>query len=130
MSRLAVTVTFTAVAPAESGEMAIRRQVADWAFHAATDLDGRGVPVFDWKVEVKPPALMDAQPVPVKVDSRIAFGIEYYTSLTAAEARGRQVRQEGQTYNGGYFHGQPCGRDASWDYTDDTHGRLYAVTVR
>lgn len=66
----------------------------------------------------------------VKHDSRTAFGINFYDSEEEAVEQGAKVRASGQTYNGGYFHGRPCGRDATWDHTDrETGQKLYAVTV-
>ena len=69
-------------------------------------------------------------PQPVKIDSRICFGIAYFTSKKDAEAYDRYVREQGLTYNGGYFHGMSCGRDATWDHVDQSSGKqLYAVTM-
>ena len=67
---------------------------------------------------------------PVKTDSRICFGIAYYTSEADADAMGLYVARAGQTYNGGFFHGMQCGRDKGFDYVDDTLGPLFAVTTR
>lgn len=69
-------------------------------------------------------------PTPVKHDSRICFGIDYFTSASDADTYAAVVRKRGDTYNGGFFHGMSCGRDKGFDYTDAKHGRLYAVTVR
>lgn len=71
-----------------------------------------------------------AAPTPVKIDSRICFGIHYFASAKDADTYAAVVRKRGDTYNGGFFHGMACGRDKSFDYTDTEHGRLYAVTVR
>lgn len=69
-------------------------------------------------------------PKPVKVDSRICFAIAYYASEAEAMEADRLGRIAGHTYNGGWFHGMPCGRDKGWDYTDETTGKkLYAVTA-
>jgi hypothetical protein len=68
-------------------------------------------------------------PTPVKLDSRICFGIAYFATEADADAYAAHVRKVGQTYNGGYFHGMPCGRDTSWDHVDrETGQQLYAVT--
>lgn len=64
----------------------------------------------------------------VKEEQRICFGLRWYDSEQEAIAYGEEVRKQGITYNGGWFHGRPCGRDPSWDYTDETGRRLYAVT--
>ena len=69
-----------------------------------------------------------ALPTPAKLDVRICFGIAYFTTLKDADRYAAHQRKIGATYNGGYFHGMPCGRDASWDYVDPTLGQLYAVT--
>lgn len=67
-------------------------------------------------------------PTPVKIDSRICFGIAYFTSETDAVAYHEYVRSIGATYNGGYFHGMACGRDKTWDHVDPKLGQLFAVT--
>ena len=70
-----------------------------------------------------------AVPTPVKLDSRICFAIAYFTSEADAIAYDAHVRATGQTYNGGWFDGMPCGRDKGWDYVDATLGQLFAVTT-
>jgi len=67
-------------------------------------------------------------PQPVKVDSRICFAISYYATEADANLVAADVQRRGQTYNGGFFHGMPCGRDPFRDYDDPVLGRLYAVT--
>lgn len=69
-------------------------------------------------------------PQPVKSESRICFGIKWFSSEADAQAYAKVVQERGETYNGGYFHGMPCGRDKGFDYVDDTLGPLYAVTGR
>lgn len=71
---------------------------------------------------------MTILPTPVKLDSRICFGIAYFSSETDADRYAKHVRSKGMTYNGGYFDGMPCGRDKSWDHVDPTLGPLFAVT--
>ena len=68
-------------------------------------------------------------PSPVKIDSRICFGIAYFATETDAQAYAAHVRSIGVTYNGGYFDGMPCGRDKSFDHVDPTLGQLFAVTM-
>ena len=68
-------------------------------------------------------------PTPVKVDSRIGFAIEYFTTEADAMAYDAMVRERGDTYNGGWFHGMACGREKQWDYVDATLGPLFAVTT-
>lgn len=70
----------------------------------------------------------DPPPTPVKRDSRICFGIAYFSTETDADRYAKDVRRRGLTYNGGYFHGAPCGRAGSFDHDDPQLGRLYAVT--
>jgi len=69
-------------------------------------------------------------PAPFKSQGRICFGINWYRTEAEAIEAGEIVRERGETYNGGYFHGMPCGRDKQWDYDDADAGRLYAVTTR
>lgn len=68
-------------------------------------------------------------PEPVKTDVRICFGIHWFTSEEDAKAWGDYSRNvAGNYYNGGYFHGMPCGRDKGHDYVDKELGQLYAAT--
>jgi hypothetical protein len=68
-------------------------------------------------------------PIPVKTSSRICFGIHYYASEAEAQRAAELVRASGATYNGGYMHGVPCGREPHHDHTDKESGlQLYAVT--
>ena len=68
-----------------------------------------------------------APPKPDKYDSRICFGIAYFKSETDAETYAAHVRKLGITYNGGYYHGMPCGRETTWDHTVDGV-KFFAVT--
>lgn len=66
---------------------------------------------------------------PVKQESRTCFGIEWYTTEEDAMMADARVRKEGRTYNGGLYHGMPCGRDRQWDHFDQKLGtHLFAVT--
>jgi len=68
-------------------------------------------------------------PTPVKTDVRICFGIHWFATEKDAEIWGNHSFKSGNYYNGGYYHGRPCGRDKSWDYTDkDTGESFYAAT--
>lgn len=59
-------------------------------------------------------------------DSRICFGVIWYTTEEAAD---RACSKVTGTYNGGMFDGMPCGRRSDWDYTNkDTGQRYFAVT--
>lgn len=69
-------------------------------------------------------------PEPVKTDSRSCFGIEFFRSEEEAQKFHEHVRERGDTYNGGFFHGMRCGRDRSFDHDDPVLGHLYAVTTR
>ena len=85
---------------------------------------------------------------PADIDSRICFGIEFYDSEEKAGYATLITKVQGNTYNGGWFHGMACGRDTSFDYvvTQETLDRarphdalitqkikagtkLYAVTI-
>lgn len=70
------------------------------------------------------------KPVPVQTDSRICFGLEWYATETDAKRAAKIIRDRGDTYNGGYFHGSPCGRETSFDYTDESGRKLFAVSTR
>lgn len=50
------------------------------------------------------------------MDSRSCFGIEYYDSEDKALYATLLTKLMGNTYNGGFFHGMPCGREKSFDY--------------
>lgn len=65
---------------------------------------------------------------PVKIDSRICFSISYFESEKEADIYADYVVKQGFTYNGGFYHGMPCGRDKSCDYEDENGKKLYAVT--
>ena len=53
---------------------------------------------------------------PADIDSRICFGIHFYDSEEKARYATLITQVQGNTYNGGWFHGMPCGRDTSFDY--------------
>lgn len=76
----------------------------------------------------KKPAKKTSEPVPVKSEQRICFGIAWYKTEAEANAADAICRERGYTYNGGWLDGKPCGRDSAWDYDDPVHGRLYACT--
>jgi len=69
---------------------------------------------------------------PVQVDARIAFTLLYYDTPAAAEQAAEATRAAGNTYNGGWFHGEPCGRETQFDHTPaagpNKGKRLYAVS--
>jgi len=69
-----------------------------------------------------------ATPAPVLRDGRICFGISYFATETDANAYAAEVQRRGETYNGGFFDGMPCGREKHRDYVHPTFGQLYAVT--
>lgn len=62
-------------------------------------------------------------------DSRIAFGIDYFASEEDAITAALIVAKRGDTYNGGWYHGEPTGRTPWFDFEKDGV-KLYAVTVR
>lgn len=53
---------------------------------------------------------------PADIDSRICFGIHFYDSEEKAGYATLITKLQGNTYNGGWFHGMACGRDTSFDY--------------
>lgn len=53
---------------------------------------------------------------PADIDSRICFGIHFYDSEEKARYATLITQVQGNTYNGGWFHGMACGRDTSFDY--------------
>jgi hypothetical protein len=64
----------------------------------------------------------------VFVDERICFGILWFATEADAAIAHDAVREEGRCYNGGYFHGMPCGRSKTWDQPDEAGAMTYAVT--
>ena len=61
-------------------------------------------------------------------ETRICFGINWYELEEDAVRADKETRKQGNYYNGGMFHGMRCGRDRTWDYTDDDGIKWYAVT--
>jgi len=53
---------------------------------------------------------------PADIDSRICFGIHFFDTEEKARYATLITKVQGNTYNGGWFHGMPCGRDTSFDY--------------
>jgi hypothetical protein len=64
----------------------------------------------------------------VAMESRICFGIKWFASEEDAHVYDQYVRKMGWTYNGGFYHGCPLGRDPRFDRTVDGVKR-YAVTT-
>lgn len=48
---------------------------------------------------------------------RISMAVRYFSSEADADRYGELVRKTGATYNGGWFHGSPLGRDRGYDHT-------------
>ena len=61
-------------------------------------------------------------------DGRICFSILFFKDPKDAAEAAQAVVKAGDTYNGGFFHGKPCGREPSWDYVDPDGVKWYAVT--
>jgi len=60
---------------------------------------------------------------------RICFGLIYYPTKESADRAGLVVAKSNAEYNGGWFHGMKCGREANRDYIDKETGQpYYAVT--
>ncbi len=72
---------------------------------------------------------MSTLPTPVKRDSRSCFSIVWFKTEEEALQYHKHVQEAGFTYNGGFYHGQLCGRDRSFDYEDKKLGQLCAVTT-
>ena len=66
----------------------------------------------------------------IEQEGRICFGLAWYGTETEAEEAAKAVQEAGHTYNGGYFHGMPCGREKQFDYDHPQAGRRYAVSCR
>jgi hypothetical protein len=64
---------------------------------------------------------------PADRDSRSCFGVYFYDHEAKALVADLGIRVRGDTYNGGFFHGMPCGRDRSFDTSKEP--KLYAVTT-
>lgn len=64
----------------------------------------------------------------VRREERICFGLAWFADEADANAYAAEVKAAGNTYNGGFFHGMPCGRESHFDYNDPERGRLYAVS--
>ena len=61
-------------------------------------------------------------------DTRICFGIAYYEDIADVVRAEAVTRQQGNYYNGGWFHGMACGREKDRDFTDDEGTLWMAVT--
>lgn len=64
----------------------------------------------------------------VKTDSRICFAIAWFDDEKLAEEWGEKIKAGGATYNGGWHHGEACGREKGRDYITKDGVKLYAVT--
>lgn len=60
-------------------------------------------------------------------EGRIAFCLRWYATEELAKLAAEYVRKSGRSYNGGYFHGKPCGREESFD-TERDGQKLFAVS--
>jgi hypothetical protein len=61
--------------------------------------------------------------------NHICHGVYFYMTEWQAEAAGYAVRLQNQKVVGGFFHGMPCGRDATHDHVDKQYGLVYGVTI-
>lgn len=62
---------------------------------------------------------------PVDRESRICFAIAWFASEADAA---KWAKDHPGTYNGGWYHGRPTGRDHNFDRTLADGTKLYAVT--
>ena len=67
--------------------------------------------------------------VPHSVSSRNCFGLAYFTDEETAIRAGEVITKSKATYNGGMFHGMPCGRDKTHDHVTADGTKLFAVTT-
>jgi hypothetical protein len=63
-----------------------------------------------------------------KYQSGNATAVWFFKEEADADAFAASVKAAGATYNGGYFHGKPCGREKERDHTDQHGVRWFAVT--
>jgi len=61
-------------------------------------------------------------------DNRICLSVLYFDQESDAILIDKAVRKSGASYNGGWFHGMPCGREPARDYIDKDGIEWYAVT--
>jgi len=66
-----------------------------------------------------------------KRDSRICFGLVWFKTEEEANEYSQIIHELGITFNGGMFHGIPCGRVSEFDikegeYKYDEEGRMIA----
>lgn len=52
---------------------------------------------------------------PIQKDGRCAFCISWYATEEQADKAGQIIFNRNDSYNGGFFHGAPCGRDKTFD---------------
>jgi hypothetical protein len=67
-------------------------------------------------------------PKPVCEEGRICFGLMWFDHEEKAALAAKIVRERGDCYNGGWSHGQPCGRSPSFDYETKDGVKLFAVS--
>jgi hypothetical protein len=69
-------------------------------------------------------------PTPIKHDSRSCYGVVWFATEEEATIYGNYIRERGDTYNGGFYDGMPCGRDTGMDLRDADGTKVaYAVTT-
>jgi hypothetical protein len=61
-------------------------------------------------------------------DSRICLSVLYFDNPDDADAVALKVKEQGRSYNGGWFDGMPCGREPARDYKDSQGIQWYAVS--
>jgi hypothetical protein len=84
----------------------------------------------DAKTKKKMDALLKVAGTPADSDSRSCFGIKFFDTIEKATAYAEYISLRGDTYNGGFFHGMSCGRDAGFDYKTKDGVQLFAVSTR
>lgn len=66
--------------------------------------------------------------IPIRLDSRIAMSVMWFTKESEANEAGKIITEQGNYYNGGWYHGMLCGRETRFDYVNEQNVQLYAVT--
>jgi len=61
-------------------------------------------------------------------EARTCFAISWYTDEADAKKVADYVNLKGFTYNGGWYHGMECGREARFDFIGADGKLYYAVT--
>ena len=64
----------------------------------------------------------------IEYSGRCSMSVAWFATEEEAEKFGAAIRASGASYNGGWFHGMPCGRDRGFDTVKDGK-KIYAITM-